>query len=145
MYGWGDWISLAASGRVLASARGFFGSCLPDRDAVAGGCFSNDAGFIGEDVLVTEFRLSIEEETGADMKGTQRPAAKLAATFTVLAMAVGGCSSMSTLGGSTKTAANGLPSVQNCGVVGIGSPTKYACDGKVYTTFQLAGLQPIKK
>jgi hypothetical protein len=33
------------------------------------------------------------------------------------------------------------PIVQNCGIVAIGSPTKYACDGKVYTSFELARLR----
>jgi len=33
------------------------------------------------------------------------------------------------------------PMVQNCGIVGIGSPTKYACDGKVYTSFDLLKLR----
>ena len=31
--------------------------------------------------------------------------------------------------------------VQNCGIVSIGSPSNYACDGKVYTAFQLAKLR----
>ncbi len=33
------------------------------------------------------------------------------------------------------------PMVQNCGIVSIGSPTKYACDGKVYTSFDLLKLR----
>jgi len=33
------------------------------------------------------------------------------------------------------------PRVQDCGIVSIGSPSKYACNGKVYTTFQLAKLR----
>ncbi len=33
------------------------------------------------------------------------------------------------------------PRVQNCAVVSIGSPSKYACGGKVYTTFQLAKMR----
>jgi len=32
------------------------------------------------------------------------------------------------------------PLVQNCGIVSIGSPTKYVCDGKVYTSFELHKL-----
>ncbi|MGH7905841.1 MAG: hypothetical protein ACREP6_04360 [Candidatus Binataceae bacterium] len=31
--------------------------------------------------------------------------------------------------------------VQNCALVGISSPSKFACDGKVYTTFQLADIR----
>ena len=33
------------------------------------------------------------------------------------------------------------PMVQDCGIVGIGSPTKYACNGKVYTSFDLLKLR----
>jgi hypothetical protein len=31
--------------------------------------------------------------------------------------------------------------VQNCGIVSIGSPTKYACNGKTYTSFELLKLR----
>jgi hypothetical protein len=63
--------------------------------------------------------------------------------------AVTGCSGMRMqLPGLTGSAqptsansANPLPIVQNCGIVAIGSPTKYACDGKVYTSFELARLR----
>ncbi len=39
------------------------------------------------------------------------------------------------------------PHVWDCGLVSSGSPSKYVCDGKVYTTFQLAKirLDEIKK
>jgi hypothetical protein len=33
------------------------------------------------------------------------------------------------------------PMVQNCGIVTIGSPTKYACNGKTYTSFDLLKLR----
>ena len=33
------------------------------------------------------------------------------------------------------------PRVEDCAIVGISSPTKYACNGKVYTSFQLAKLR----
>jgi len=32
------------------------------------------------------------------------------------------------------------PRVQDCAIVGIGSPTKYACNGKVYTSIQLSQM-----
>ena len=32
------------------------------------------------------------------------------------------------------------PRVQDCGIVAIGSPTKYACHGKVYTSIQLSEM-----
>jgi len=33
------------------------------------------------------------------------------------------------------------PRVQDCGIVTIGSPTKYACNGKIYTSFDLLKLR----
>jgi hypothetical protein len=44
---------------------------------------------------------------------------------------------------SLKTAATSAsaPKVQECGVVAISSPPKYACDGKVYTAMQLAKVR----
>jgi hypothetical protein len=55
-----------------------------------------------------------------------------------------GCSGMETFFNPPppQTAANGPPPrVQNCGIVSIGSPTNYACNGKVYTSFDLAKLR----
>ena len=34
-----------------------------------------------------------------------------------------------------------IPRVEDCAIVAISSPTKYACNGKVYTSFQLAKLR----
>jgi hypothetical protein len=34
-----------------------------------------------------------------------------------------------------------VPRVEDCAIVGISSPTRYACNGKVYTSFQLAKLR----
>jgi hypothetical protein len=33
------------------------------------------------------------------------------------------------------------PRVEDCAIVSISSPTRYACNGKVYTSFQLAKLR----
>jgi hypothetical protein len=33
------------------------------------------------------------------------------------------------------------PRVEDCAIVGISSPSKFACGGKVYTSFQLAKLR----
>jgi hypothetical protein len=33
------------------------------------------------------------------------------------------------------------PRVEDCAIVAISSPTRYACNGKVYTSFQLAKLR----
>jgi hypothetical protein len=40
-----------------------------------------------------------------------------------------------------QTAESARPRVENCGLVGVSSPTKYACNGKVYTTFELAKMR----
>lgn len=37
--------------------------------------------------------------------------------------------------------AGGPPRVQDCGIVTIGSPTKYACNNKTYTSFDLTKLR----
>jgi len=37
------------------------------------------------------------------------------------------------------------PRVENCAIVSISSPTKYACDEKIYTSFQLAQLRMDEK
>jgi hypothetical protein len=62
-------------------------------------------------------------------------------------IAVAGCAGMQPhSGGGTSyqqlaAADSPPPMVQNCGIVGIGSPTKYACGGKVYTSFDLLKLR----
>ncbi len=57
-------------------------------------------------------------------------------------LALAGCSAMAPSTGTQQASAAGPPPlVQNCGLVGIGSPSKFACNGKVYTTFQLAKLR----
>ena len=64
---------------------------------------------------------------------------KLAAASTLLALGLAGCSS-----GSfewPRTGAGTPPAVQNCGLVSIGSPSKFVCDGKVYTSFELTRLR----
>jgi hypothetical protein len=70
--------------------------------------------------------------------------AKLALASTILAISACGCSAMAPFGGTSNKQASAQtppPLVQNCGIVSIGSPSNYACDGKVYTAFQLAKLR----
>ncbi len=69
--------------------------------------------------------------------------AQLARTMAVLLTALAGCAlTNSTPGGSTaRPGATPIPMVQNCAVVNIGSPSKFACNGKVYTTFELAKIR----
>jgi hypothetical protein len=65
---------------------------------------------------------------------------QLAGASTLLALGLAGCSS--TGAGWPASASSGAPpAVQNCGLVSIGSPSKFACDGKVYTSFELARLR----
>jgi hypothetical protein len=40
-----------------------------------------------------------------------------------------------------EAAATPIPYVENCAVVSIGSPSKFACNGKVYTAFELAKIR----
>ena len=58
-------------------------------------------------------------------------------------IAASGCAWMQ--GGSSyqqvAAADSAPPMVQNCGIVSIGSPSKYACNGKVYTSFDLLKLR----
>jgi len=42
---------------------------------------------------------------------------------------------------TSAAAATSVPLVQNCGVLNTGTPTRFVCDGKVYTSFQLAKLR----
>jgi len=64
----------------------------------------------------------------------------------VVAIAVSGCSTSqgnfpapSTPAATASTAKAGgpPPKVEDCEIVNVGSPNKYVCNGKVYTTFQL--------
>ena len=70
----------------------------------------------------------------------------LRGSLAVATIALAGCAGMQPHGSGSsyqKVAAADRPPpmVQNCGIVGIGSPTKYACDGKVYTSFDLLKLR----
>jgi hypothetical protein len=61
-------------------------------------------------------------------------------------IAVSGCAWMQHPGGGApqqQMAAGDVPPpmVQDCGIVAITSPTKYACNGKVYTSFDLLKLR----
>lgn len=76
------------------------------------------------------------------VKGNE-PFVRLSLAAAMLALA--GCAGLQPpAGGGAATgqvSANPPPRVQDCGIVGIGSPTKYACNGKVYTSFELAKLR----
>ncbi len=62
--------------------------------------------------------------------------------------ALSGCATVSSLSGrsqapgeTTQVAAKPIPRAQNCGVLDAGTPTRFVCDGKVYTSYQLAKLR----
>jgi hypothetical protein len=70
-----------------------------------------------------------------------RPARLTAVALTVLAA---GCASFGSNGpppAAISSGAKPVPMVQNCGVLNTGTPSRFVCDGKVYTSFQLAKLR----
>jgi hypothetical protein len=75
---------------------------------------------------------------------TKHWSANLTLASTILAISVCGCSAMAPFSGASNkqsSAQTPPPFVQNCGIVSIGSPSNYACNGKVYTSFQLTKLR----
>lgn len=52
-----------------------------------------------------------------------------------------GAMGMSAAPTGSNSAAAATPRVQDCGIVSISSPSKFVCNGKVYTSFELAKLQ----
>jgi hypothetical protein len=65
----------------------------------------------------------------------------LAAGMTVVGAGCAGVSSgtvVTPAATAQASASKDDPRVQDCGIVGVSSPTKYVCGGKVYTSFQLA-------
>lgn len=66
--------------------------------------------------------------------------------LTIAMIALAGCAWMQNPGGGASSqqvskTESPPPMVQDCGIVTIGSPTKYACHGKTYTSFDLAKLR----
>jgi hypothetical protein len=67
----------------------------------------------------------------------------------VALVTLAGCASITSLssgtwgaGGSTSQAsARPIPRVQDCAVLNTGTPSRFACNGKVYTSFELAKLR----
>jgi hypothetical protein len=63
-------------------------------------------------------------------------------------VALSGCATISSLsqtsqppGGATQVASKPIPRVQNCGVLDAGTPSRFICNGRVYTSYQLAKLR----
>jgi hypothetical protein len=71
--------------------------------------------------------------------------AALSAALATLA----GCASFTSLstgtwgggGNASQASAQQIPRVQDCAVLNTGTPSRFACNGKVYTSFQLAKLR----
>jgi hypothetical protein len=66
---------------------------------------------------------------------------QLAVAASLMALGAVGCASMGSDPASQRAANAEPPRVQDCGIVAITSPSKYACNGKVYTSFELAKLR----
>ncbi len=62
------------------------------------------------------------------------------AAFAAALFFTSGCAAVTPLS-RVQTSAADSPRVENCGLVAISSPSKFVCNGKVYTTFQLAKLR----
>jgi len=79
------------------------------------------------------------------MKGTTPCLWRVLAPIAMLASLAGCGSIQSTVTPAwtpTQTAGTAaVPRVEDCAIVAISSPTRYACNGKVYTSFQLAKLR----
>ena len=64
----------------------------------------------------------------------------------VMIVSVAGCATGQNTGtpagtASQTAAAKPIPRIEDCAIVGISSPSKFVCNGKVYTSFQLAKLR----
>jgi hypothetical protein len=65
-----------------------------------------------------------------------------AAVLAAAAAGVGGCAGFGPpFANQTVAGAAPIPRVQNCAVLQTGTPSRFACNGKVYTSFQLAKLR----
>jgi hypothetical protein len=62
-------------------------------------------------------------------------------TRVLMTLSIAGCSMMGGNSSSGQGAAKPIPYVQNCAEVSVGSPSRFACNGKTYTSFQLAKIR----
>ncbi len=56
---------------------------------------------------------------------------------------IGGCamSAQPQAGATTTAMAKPVPQAENCAIVTVGTPVKFACNGKVYTSYALQHLR----
>lgn len=59
------------------------------------------------------------------------------ASLALLASGLAGCTALLPQSGWGPTPASAPPLVQNCLNIGSSTPARYACDGKVYSSFDL--------
>jgi len=77
------------------------------------------------------------------MRRTYQPGSwRLMAASAVMLVAGAGCGMAMPAWTPTQTSGTArAPRVEDCAIVAISSPTRYACNGKVYTSFQLAKMR----
>jgi hypothetical protein len=99
----------------------------------------------GRNEYPQQFNVEPRPEKGVNRMMVKRRRGLMRLGLAATMIAVSGCAWMQPSGGASSqqlaAADRPPPMVQNCGIVGIGSPTKYACDGKVYTSFDLLKLR----
>ncbi len=70
------------------------------------------------------------------------PVGALALAATLLLGCATAASNQPSPASGTKVSSQGPPPrVQDCAIVSISSPSRYACNGKTYTSFQLTALR----
>lgn len=65
-------------------------------------------------------------------------------TLILALVGTAGCASITQMTGSrepAKGASAPVPYVENCVEISVGSPSKFVCNGKTYTSFQLAKIR----
>jgi hypothetical protein len=101
----------------------------------------------GRNEYPQQFNVEPRPDKGVNRMGVKKQREFLRSGLATAMIALAGCAGMQPYhgGGSppqqVAAADRPPPMVQNCGIVSIGSPTKYACDGKVYTSFDLLKLR----
>ncbi len=74
------------------------------------------------------------------IESIKRQRGRLVLLSTLGAIGLYGCAGLPVFGNAGEEISS-TQQVQNCGVVTIGSPSKYVCNDKVYTSFELAKLR----
>jgi hypothetical protein len=82
------------------------------------------------------------------MDGKRRVAAWAPILGLIAGAMFAGCSEVTTpapavhpVTAQAQAAATPIPDVHDCAMLSVGSPSKFQCDGKTYTSFQLAKMR----